>query len=515
MNKKNVFYKATLLACISLGFLAVPGFAQTTDRVHFQDVVSKAKALSSEAFREPGKDLPESLKKIGYDEWRDIRFKSSQSLWLKEPFSVQFFHLGFIYPDPVVIHYVDRSGSHRVPFLTDMFEYANATHKDQLKTDVGFAGFRVHYPLNTPAYADELVSFLGASYFRALGRDLAYGISARGLAVDTAESTGEEFPRFKEFWIIQPLPGAKSITFYALLDSKSVAGAYEFTVRPGDETVMDVKSELFIRKKIKKLGIAPLTSMFFYGKNSGFKGDSDFRPEVHDSDGLLIKAKSGEWIWHPLINPEAMTINAFGGGQPEGFGLLQRDTKFDHYQDLEARYDRRPSVWVTPKNDWGTGHLELLQLPTESEYNDNIGAYWVPERSFEPGESLKYSYSLAWYSGQKKRSTLAQIESTRIVRKPDGVMFIIDFLSDNLALPLLKQEPRSDILVYNDYKVTGSQIIKNNITNGWRLVIHVAIDKEGRWKDMLPNQKPAVELRAFLKDNDTPITETWSYTYQP
>ncbi len=492
---------------------ACPAIAD--ERIHFQGVIDKARDLATGDFQEPGHDLPESLKKIGYDEWRDIRFKPAQSVWRKDPFSVQFFHPGFIYRQPVIIHTVERGIARRFAFSPSLFEYARATDQAQLTTDAGFAGFRVHYPLNSPTYADELISFLGASYFRALGKDLSYGLSARGLAVDTAENTGEEFPLFKEFWILRPLPGAKKITFYALLDSRSVTGAYEFTVHPGEATVVDVKSSLFIRRKIKKLGIAPLTSMFFYGKNSGFKGDSDFRPEVHDSDGLLIHAKSGEWIWHPLVNPGSLLINAFGGGQPSGFGLIQRDMNFDHYQDLEARYDRRPSVWVTPGHNWGDGHLELLQLPTESEYNDNIGAYWVPSKTFEPGESLQYAYTMTWYAGQKKRMPLATVESTRVVRRQDSVMFMIDFALDPAQMNLLNKELTSDIQVYNHYKIAGTQIIRNNVTRGWRLVIHVLFNKDETWKDLLPGQKPVIELRAFLKDADAPVTETWSYTYQP
>ncbi len=484
-------------------------------RIRFQDVTDKARALSQQPFEEPTNSIPESLKKIGYDQWRDIRFNPTKSLWVDDPFRVQFFHLGFIYQQPVIINYIDKNGSHRLPFSPNLYEYAKNDYKDPLAADIGFAGFRIHYPLNTPTYADELVAFLGASYFRALGKNLSYGISARGLAIDTALDTGEEFPYFKEFWLIHPVPSAKEITFYALLDSQSVTGAYEFVVRPGEETVMQVKSVLFLRKKVRKLGIAPLTSMFSYGKSSGFKSDSDFRPEVHDSDGLLTQAKSGEWIWHPLVNPSQLLINAFGGGQPQGFGLIQRDTDFDNYQDLEARYDRRPSVWVTPQNDWGTGHLELLQLPTDSEYNDNIGVYWVPEKSFEPGETLQYSYSLSWYSAKHKRSFLASVEATRIVRKPESVTFFIDFLADSSETLLLKKDLAADIQVFNGYKIAGSQIIRNPVTNGWRLVIRVQFDKAGPLKDLLPNQAPALELRAFLKDETQAVTETWSYTYLP
>ena len=484
-------------------------------RLDFYDIINKAKKLAAQPYQEPISNIPEFLKKIGYDEWRGIRFKPANSLWAEGPFSIQFFHPGFIYQQPVFIHTIDKEGTHGIPFSSNLFNYSQYNKIPPLTTDIGFAGFRIHYPLNTPTYADELISFLGASYFRALGKNLSYGISARGLAIDTAEDTGEEFPCFKEFWIVRPSSKSREITLFALLDSPSVTGAYEFLIRPGEETLVDVKSTLFMRKKVRKLGIAPLSSMFFFGENSRLKGSTDFRPEVHDSDGLLIHDKSGEWTWHPLINPPKLLINGFGGGQPLGFGLLQRDINFDHYQDLEARYDRRPSVWVTPHNNWGAGHIELLQLPTENEYNDNIGAYWVPEQSWEPGQMVEYSYSLSWYSSKHKLSPLGSVEATRIIPTQDSVTFLIDFLADKTQASLLKKTLTADIQAFNGYKITNSQIINNPVTGGWRLIIKVLLDKTGFLKDLLPNQIPAMELRAFLKDGGSSVTETWSYTYLP
>lgn len=509
------YKKTACLACVILGLWNTAGLTASAPRTSFEDVIKKAHTLSTEPFKTQDNNLPEVLKKIGYDEWRDLRFNSAKSLWANEPFSVQFFHPGFIFQEPIIINYIDKRSTTRIPFSPDLFDYTQTDYKEILLDDIGFAGFRIHYPINSKEYADEIISFLGASYFRALGKNLAYGMSARGLAIDTAEPTGEEFPYFREFWIIHPGANANELSFYALLESESLTGAYAFVVRPGEETLVDVKSVLFFRKEIRKLGLAPLTSMFFYGENTGLKTESDFRPEVHDSDGLLINDKSGEWIWHPLVNPESLLINSFGGGQPLGFGLIQRDTAFDHYQDLEARYDKRPSVWVTPNNDWGAGHLELLQIPTENEYNDNIGAYWVVENSFQPGDSFEYNYTLSWYAGNRKRSALASVEATRIVTKPERVMFLVDFLADPSQSIALIKDLSADIQVFNDYTITSSQIIKNTVTNGWRLVIHIDLDQQNLLNKMLPNHKPAIELRAFLKDNNVPITETWSYTYLP
>ncbi|MBF0490074.1 MAG: glucan biosynthesis protein [Candidatus Omnitrophica bacterium] len=483
-------------------------------RSQFQDVVAKAKALSKSPFQEPGADLPDVLKKMGYDQWRGIRFKPARSLWLNQPFSVQFFHPGFLYQHPVIVHYIDQNGTHQVPFSSDLFEYTEKGLKAYLPQNYGFAGLRIHYPLNTSKYADELVAFLGASYFRALGRDQGYGLSARGLAVNTAQEEGEEFPLFREFWIVHPSSKSKRIKMYALLDSNSVTGAYEFLVEPGEETLMKVNSVLFIRQHIQKIGIAPLNSMFFYGKNSDKVGN-DFRPEVHDSDGLLVNARSGEWIWHPLVNPSQLLINAFGSDQPFGFGLEQRDVDFDHYQDLEARYERRPSVWVSPKGDWGRGHVELVQIPTDKEYNDNIVAYWVPERSFEQGDTVKYAYSLSWYSAQHQRSPKGFVQATRIVKNPNGMMFIIEFSGDGFKGVPNDKTPVPDVWVSKGARLTDTQLIKNTVTGGWRLLLHITLDTSGPMELNPLKQKPAIEFRAFLKDKAAAVTETWSYTYLP
>jgi glucans biosynthesis protein len=484
-------------------------------RVRFEDVVERARMISQEPFEPASMELPEVLQKMGYDQWRGIRFKPGRALWRDEAYSVQFFHPGFLYKQPVGFNRIERKGVVPVSFSMDLFEYETPGLESQLSEDYGFAGFRVHYPLNTPDYADELVSFLGASYFRALGKGQVYGMSARGLAVNTARDDGEEFPFFREFWVVRPVPGSKSITIYALLDSESLSGAYEFEVHPGEQTSVKVRSRLFIRKSVDKIGVAPLTSMFFYAENSFLKTDADFRPEVHDSDGLLVHAPSGEWIWHPLVNPSRLLINAFGGGQPHGFGLMQRDVNFDHYQDLEARYDRRPSVWVSPQGDWGQGYLELIQLPTSSEYNDNIVLYWVPERPFGPGDSVGYDYTLSWYSAWFRRSSLAFAESTRIVKQKDGVMFVIDFKGEEFTASLANRTLVPDVWASKGAVIGSSQLISNSVTGGWRLVLHVKFDRSGFVEKVLPGQRPAIEFRAFLKDGQVPVTETWSYTYLP
>ncbi|MBU1043292.1 MAG: glucan biosynthesis protein G [Candidatus Omnitrophica bacterium] len=515
MISLSIHKKPLVFFCIALLLWSMTCQAAPLKPTRFKDVVEKAQKLAEKPFIETKNKIPDALKKIGYDQWRDIRFDPKKSLWLNTPFNIQFFHFGGLYQQPVSINTVNKNSTTNIPFSPDFFDYSQSAHNGLQMNDLDFAGFRIHYPLNSPEYADELISFLGASYFRALGKNLSYGLSARGLAIDIAELTGEEFPYFHEFWIIKPASKAKELSFYGLMESPSLTGAYSFNVRPGEETLIKVRSVIFFRKKVKKLGLAPLTSMFFYGENEKSKIGIDFRPEVHDSDGLLIQGTNSEWTWHPLINPRSLLINSFGGGQPLGFGLIQRDMSFDHYQDLEARYDNRPSVWITPKSEWGPGHIELLQIPTENEFNDNIGAYWVIDHSFEPGEAFEFAYTMSWHAGNRKRSALAAVESTRIVSKPENVMFIIDFLPDQTQEEFLIKDISPEITILNNYMIKNSQLLENTVTRGWRLIIEVTLDQESMINKMLSKNNPTVELRAFLKKDNTPISETWSYTYQP
>lgn len=512
------FVQIKILMC-ALAFICSCPDLVLAKSVHFKDVQNMAKKLASKPYEHSqNNSLPAELKNMGYDQWRDLRFKDAKSLWGGEgSFKVHFFHPGFIYNDPVTVNYNDETGAHTFKFSADLFDYAKTGLARYVPVQTGFAGFRVHYPLNRPEYFDEVVAFLGASYFRALPKGLFYGMSVRGLAINTATDSGEEFPSFKEFWIQKPRPNDKHIIIYALLDSPSVAGAYEYIIRPGDETIMDVKSTLFIRQKIEKLGIAPLTSMYFYGENDPIFNSSDFRPEVHDSDGVLIKARSGEWLWRPLDNPARLSINSFYVNAPHGFGLVQRDTNFDHYQDLEARYDLRPSVWVDLKDDWGAGHVELLQIPTPNEYNDNMNVFWVPEKAPQPGQILKFSYRLHWRTSHPQELPLGYVTDTRLTRDEKDknlVRFLIDFKGESLNTLALNKNLDADLSVSKGYTILNHQIIKNTATNGWRLVFQLRID-EDFLTEFIPSKRPAAELRAFFKQKDKALTETWTYTFVP
>jgi glucans biosynthesis protein len=486
----------------------------------FQSVINKANELSKKSYDENDGKVPDFLLNISYDNWRDIRFNPDHALWRKDKllFTAQFFHPGLYYKKRVKIHVIDSSGVNEIQFSPDLFDYGGTNLKAKVPADLGFAGFRLHYPINKLDYHDEVVVFLGASYLRAVGQKMNYGISARGLAIDTALSRGEEFPYFKEFWLVKPSAGARHITVYALLDSPSLTGAYKYIIYPWKETLMRVTSRIFMRRSVDKLGIAPLTSMFFYGENTNQPPVDDFRPEVHDSDGLMFATGSGEWIWRPLKNPRSLFVTSFQDTNPVGFGLIQRDRHFAHYQDLESHYESRPSVWVAPVGNWGEGHLELIQIPlVASEINDNIVAFWVPSNLSESKQSFTFAYELNWHLSGRTRPPLGRVIATRTARpKKNITKFVIDFVGERLqSLP--PDSPLTAVITVDPKAIlVEQQLYKNRVTKGWRLVFQISIEESSPVDLLLPpDRKPALELRAFLKLNESKLTETWSYAYLP
>jgi glucans biosynthesis protein len=477
----------------------------------FEDVAARAATLAASPFQSTRRVPPAELEALSYDQYRDIRFRPDHALWRRDrlPYEVMFFHLGKFQTESVRIHEVGPKGVRPLPYDSADFDYGKNRLHPARWGDLGFAGFRAHAALNGPGYKDELVVFLGASYFRALGRGLRYGLSARGLAIDTVGGSGEEFPRFTEFWIVKPAPEAKSLVVYALLDSPRATGAYRFEIAPGDETVMDVRARVFLRAKVATLGIAPLTSMYAFGENQPHR--TDFRPEVHDSDGLLVATGEGEWLWRPLINPRRVLTTSFSMSGLRGFGLLQRDRRFESYEDAEARYELRPSAWVEPVGDWGAGRVELVQIPTPDETNDNIVAYWVPGRLPEPARPIDLAYRLHWQGAAPvAHPPSAQVVQTRAGRGfealgPDEQQFVVDF--DGPALE--KLAPDAKVVAVVDAPANGRVVQSNayrlEATGAWRMTLRV--------KQLDPHQP--TELRGFLQSGGAALTETWSNLLPP
>jgi periplasmic glucans biosynthesis protein len=503
---------ARRIVCLIVGCLVtVVRVAGAEEKFDFDALRARAKALAAKPYIAPVRETPEWLQKLTYDEHRIIQFDETHTLWRKEklPFQVQFFHPGWYFNQPVRINQVIDGRAELVPFRRDYFQYHQLKIGDVPPT-LGFAGFRLLYPLNDPNRPqDETGAFLGASYFRMLCKGAHWGLSARGLALNTGEPAPEEFPVFTEFWLEQPKPNAKEMTVYALLDSDSVAGAYQFTLAPGRETIMQVKSAIFARKNVKVFGVAPLTGMFWRGENSNTPSE-DFRPEVHDSDGLLMHTGTGEWIWRPLQNPRGVRVVTFSDENPQGFGFLQRDRNFENYQDTEARYDARPSAWVEPVGKWGRGTIRLVEIPSGDEFTDNMVAFWTPEKLPAPGEPIEVSYRLHWLMEQT-RPPGGFVHATRHgkslaqEKERDLHRFVVDFDGANLqALPA--EASIEHVLTASDgAKIVHSTLLKNPVNGRWRVAFALKSDGSGR----------PVELRCFLKQPPHTLTETWSYLWQP
>jgi periplasmic glucans biosynthesis protein len=492
-------------ACFIIAALACLARPTSVSAIALDDVAARALGLASESFQAPPETVPEWLGTTSYDQWRDIRFRPEQSLWkdLGLPFQLQLFHPGYYYQRVVTVNVVDAAGIHPLRFSTAQFDYGRNKFADKLPQDLGYAGLRLHAPIKTPKYFDEVIVFLGASYFRAVGKQQVFGLSARGLAIDTASPSGEEFPYFREFWVVQPGAQDTSITVYALLDSPSLAGAYEFRISPGDQTVVKVAARLFARREVRKLGMAPLTSMFFHGENTSRAFD-DFRPEAHDSDGLLLNFASGEWMWRPLDNPRALNVSTFNMPSPHGFGLVQRDRDFTHYQDLETRFDVRPSAWVVPDGFWGDGKAELVEIPTKADANDNIVAYWVPDKGPVPGKPFDFGYTLYWY-GDGNPEPPGRVIATRRDRGnvENAYRFVIDFAGRKLEALPAETILRAVVSIASGpdaAELLDQHVEKNPTTGGFRLTFQVR-----------PLTKEPIELRAFLDKDANTLTETWSY----
>lgn len=472
----------------------------------FDKLIERARVSAGKAYAKEA-PVPDTAK-LGYDTYRGIRFRPETVLWRDTAgaFRVEFFPTGFLYQTPVKLYVITRHGTADsagsailLSASPEMFDFGTAAPPAQ----VGFAGFKVTYPLNGEKL-DEIISFLGASYFRPIGKGQAYGASARGLAIDTAQPRSEEFPEFREFWLVEPAPGDRTLTIYALLESPGASGAYAFTVTPGARTTVDVDARLFMRHGVSMLGIAPLTSMFLSGKAGPWR--DDFRPEVHDSDGLALLTGEGERIWRPLANPGSLQVSSFVDNNPRGFGLQQRERRFDRYQDAVAKYQTRPSFWVEPKGDWGEGEVRLVEIPTPSEYHDNIVAFWVSRWPVAKGQALEYRYRLSALSDEAALAPDAQVVATRqaaIDGNPKARRLVVEFEGDTLA-GLAEQRP-----VESNVEVSGGKLLRTEIdqvpgSGNRRLFIDVEL--EGR---------RTADVRAYLTVEGKRTSETFAGPIRP
>lgn len=498
-----------------------PAAAQKRPGFGLEDVVAKAKSLADAPYVAPVSNLPDVFSKMQFADYQKMQPKRDRFAWMeyKTPFKLAFYHQGMQFNTPVRISEIVDGAAHEIPYDAGRFDFADLHFDREATSKLGWAGFRVVYPVNQPGKLDEIMSVLGASYFRVIGKGQIYGLSGRGLAIDTGLPIAEEFPAFREFWLRRPKPKDRHLTFYALMDSVRATGAYEFTLVPGSDAVLDVKARVFLREGAAPttLGIAPLTSMFLYGPQQP-SPTPNFRPAIHDSNGLAVRGGDGEWIWRPLVNPPMVAISDIAAENPKGFGLLQRGRDFSRYEDLKDRYDLRPSAWIEPTNAWGKGNVRLVEIPTADETNDNIVALWVPDSRPPAGQPMRFDYRMHWtmdepalmkgglsHVWQTMRAT-GEIYQSNLIRAGDGTLaFLIDFKGPSLRKLPRDIRPTAQVGANDNVEIIGTELQPNPAIQGWRLTYRIKVK----------NPAASSDLTAALKRGDRTLTETWKFRLPP
>lgn len=471
-----------------------------------------ARKLSQTPYRASPVPLAAEIENLDYEQYRDIRSNSARTIWADKPtlFRLQVLPRGFLFHDVVELTLVKNGQCQPIHYDKNYFKTGTVKKVDMPVEDAGFSGFRILFPVHRFNHFDEVGVFQGASYFRSLGANQVYGLSARGLAVKTAEPEGEEFPAFHAFWIEEPESPSRSLVIHALLDSPSVAGAFRFTLHPGQKyldltTMMDVHATLFPRVVLDKVGIAPGTSMFYFSPN-GRRDVDDFRNEVHDSDGLLIFNGFGERIWRPLANPKQVEVSVFVDENPLGFGLLQRERNARNYQDFEAFYERRPSLWVEPMGLWGKGSVILIEIPSNAEIHDNIVAFWRPQTALAVGTEYAFAYRLWWGNVPTSVQKYAWVSATRrgraTVHAPSPLRrFIIDYETSIQSTNKKKTLPEANVSATSGV-IKHVDVQHNPILDGYR--VSFIFD---------PGESKASELRVDLKLQNQQPAEVWIYRW--
>ncbi|MEX0319362.1 MAG: glucan biosynthesis protein [Ruegeria sp.] len=463
-------------------------------------VIAEARDLASRPYA--ARDtVPQEWRDLSYEQYRSIRFKLDKALWYgtETPYNVDFFTPGLYFPRAVKVFSVENGMATPVSFDLSMFTKSDEVPTLPVDDTLGFSGLRLRTEMHRPGLTDEFCVFQGASYFRAIGLHEVYGLSARGLALKTGDPDGEEFPDFIRFWLERPAPGQRNMIVHALMDSPSVTGAYRFDITPGADCVMEVEATLFPREELDHVGIGPLTSMFLYDQTNRTRFD-DFRPAVHDSDGLMIRNGAGEVLWRPLANPKTLQVSSFVDMNPRGFGLMQRTREFSDFADLEALYHKRPGLWVEPKGDWGKGTVRLVEIPADQEIYDNIVAYWRPAQAYAAGEQVDLSYRLTW-GEEPQRTAMPRVINTAMGDKTfgSGRLVVVDFEASDMfddpdALDIFVQSPHVE--------VSKGVLQRNPDTGGLRLAFSFE-----------PGERDHVELRAQLRKGKQPASEVWLYRW--
>ena len=506
MIRRDVLKSLSALALVPAAAWAEEPGLQLGDEItgfSADTVIQLAKETASRPYA-PRPLIPASWRDLTYDQYRKIWFDSRNALWEGSdvPQRVDVFPPGLYFPQAVSLHVVENGAARPIAFDMAVFDTTDKFPDVKIDGTLGYSGLRLRAELEKKGIFQEYAVFQGASYFRGIGTGEIYGLSARGLALKTGDPMGEEFPDFTAFWLETPQPDSGTITIHALLDSPSCSGAYRFRITPGTVLEMNVEATLFARQDMTHVGIAPLTSMFLFDDTMRDRF-SDFRPAVHDSDGLLMHNGAGEVIWRPLANPKALQISAFSDIGPRGFGLCQRKRRFSDFNDLEALYHDRPAVWITPGENWGDGAVTLVEIPADLEIYDNIVSYWRPAEPILAGSEHSMTYTLHWGADPVPASADVPVKvlNTAMGGRPEGGQIIaIDFAaSDRVPQDLAEIE----VLVRTSAGIVSSGVVQRNPeTGGPRLAF-----------TFVPEGAALAEFRAQLRLRGEPLSEVWLYRW--
>ncbi len=461
-------------------------------------VVESARLLSKRAFSAPNTALPDPFGAMNHETYNAISHRPERQIWADDNRSlvVEPLHRGFVYNTPVMISLVEDGLVRRVVYDSGRYTFGKLTPSAQM-ADIGFSGFRIFSAGDSPR---EIASFQGGTFFKSLARGQNMGVVARALAIRTADGRGEEFPVFRAFWMERPAQDG-SIVIHAVADSESATAAFRFVIRSQDVTIIDTEATVFARTTLDAVGLCPMQATFLFAANKRRNID-DFRPAVHDVSGLQMLNGRGEWIWRPLNNPEQLQISSFMDENPKGFGLVQRNRDFANYHDDDARFELRPSLWIEPIGDWGQGYVQLIEIPSDSEVNDNVIAFWRPRVPLAAGSETVLAYRQFWCWTPPERPDLATAVSFRIGRGSSGRRrkCLVEFAGEVFGQEILPEMKL--VLGASPGQITQSRLVINMARKSAR--VHFEID---------PGSENATELRLLIESGDKPVTETWLYRW--
>jgi glucans biosynthesis protein len=467
----------------------------------YQDVVRRARDLAAVGFDKNPPALPEALAKLDAEASRELRFRPEKAFLSAQggPFRANLVHAGALARQPATINIIRDGVPSSIPYAAALFDYGKVKFERPLPVNLGFGGFRIGYPLNDPRASNDVASVMAHNAIQLLGRNQRAGTILRGLVLDSGGNEPDELPWFREFWIEQAGSTGEKLTLYALLDSPSATAAFHCVISPGIDTVMDVTLTVFARKSLSRIGIAPLSSMFLTGENDK-RLNGDYRPERHNADALVIRADSGEWMFRPLRNPAQPSLTSLVESNPRGFGLIQRDRNFDHYQDLDQSYETKPNLWIEPRGNWGDGRLDVVERPSQDESQNNITAFWTPRLPIEPGQGQSWSYRITSSLNENLLHPLGRAINTFVTTSPlpSNKRVIVDFAGNNLSYFFPAPDQVKIVASASTGTLSQTTLQPNPRIDGFRAILDVAL---------LPGQKSDIKLA--LQSAGRPLTETW------